>query len=164
MTIILKNKETLKFDDFYFKCTIGKRGVSFNKKEGDLKTPKGSFKIGNLYYRADRINKPLTKLKTIPIQKNMGWCNDINNKKKYNKLVKISKNIKYEKMYRYDNKYDLVLLIKYNFHQPKLGKGSAIFLHLTKNYKSTAGCIALSKKDFLILLKLIKKNTNIIIN
>ena len=164
MTIILKNKETLKFDDFYFKCTIGKRGVSFNKKEGDLKTPKGSFKIGNLYYRADRINKPLTKLKTIPIQKNMGWCNDINNKKKYNKLVKISKNIKYEKMYRYDNKYDLVLLIKYNFHQPKLGKGSAIFLHLTKNYKNTAGCIALSKKDFLILLKLIKRNTNIIIN
>ena len=164
MTIILKNKETLKFDDFYFKCTIGKRGVSFNKKEGDLKTPKGSFKIGNLYYRADRINKPLTKLKTIPIQKNMGWCNDINNKKKYNKLVKISKNIKYEKMYRYDNKYDLVLLIKYNFHQPKLGKGSAIFLHLTKNYKNTAGCIALSKKDFLILLKLIKRNTNIKIN
>ena len=164
MTIILKNKETLKFDDFYFKCTIGKKGLSFNKNEGDLKTPKGNFKIGNLYYRADRINKPLTKLKTIPIQKNMGWCNDINNKKKYNKLVKISKNIKYEKMYRYDNKYDLVIPIKYNFHQPKLGKGSAIFLHLTKNYKSTAGCIALSKKDFLILLKLIKRNTNIIIN
>ena len=164
MTIILKNKETLKFDDFYFKCTIGKKGLSFNKKEGDLKTPKGNFKIGNLYYRADRINKPLTKLKTIPIQKNMGWCNDINNKKKYNKLVKISKNIKYEKMYRYDNKYDLVLPIKYNFHQPKIGKGSAIFLHLTKNYKNTAGCIALSKKDFLILLKLIKRNTNIIIN
>ena len=164
MTIILKNKETLIFDDFYFKCTIGKKGLSFNKKEGDLKTPKGNFKIGNLYYRADRINKPLTKLKTIPIKKNMGWCNDINNKKKYNKLVKISKNIKYEKMYRYDNKYDLVLPIKYNFHQPKLGKGSAIFLHLTKNYKNTAGCIALSKKDFLILLKLIKRNTNIIIN
>ena len=164
MTIILKNKETLKFDDFYFKCTIGKKGLSFNKKEGDKKTPKGNFKIGNLYYRADRINKPLTKLKTIPIKKNMGWCNDINNKKKYNKLVKISKNIKYEKMYRYDNKYDLVLPIKYNFHQPKLGKGSAIFLHLTKNYKNTAGCIALSKKDFLILLKLIKRNTNIIIN
>ncbi len=139
MTIILKNKETLKFDDFYFKCTIGKKGLSFNKKEGDLKTPKGNFKIGNLYYRADRINKPLTKLKTIPIKKNMGWCNDINNKKKYNKLVKISKNIKYEKMYRYDNKYDLVLPIKYNFHQPKIGKGSAIFLHLTKNYKNTAG-------------------------
>ena len=164
MTIILKNKETLKFDDFYFKCTIGKKGLTFNKKEGDLKTPKGNFKIGNLYYRADRINKPLTKLKTIQIKKNMGWCNDINNKKKYNKLVKISKNIKYEKMYRYDNKYDLVLPIKYNFHQPKLGKGSAIFLHLTKNYKNTAGCIALSKKDFLILLKLIKRNTNIIIN
>ena len=30
----------------------------------------------------------------------------------------------------------------------KKGKGSAIFIHLTKNYKSTAGCVALSKKDF----------------
>jgi len=161
MTIILKNKETLKFDDFYFKCTIGKKGLSFNKKEGDLKTPKGNFKIGNLYYRADRINKPLTKLKTIPIKKNMGWCNDINNKKKYNKLVKISKNIKYEKMYRYDNKYDLVLPIKYNFHQPKLGKGSAIFLHLTKNYQKTQGCISLTKKDFLILTKVIESKNKI---
>ena len=161
MTIILKNKETLKFDDFYFKCTIGKKGLSFNKKEGDLKTPKGNFKIGNLYYRADRINKPLTKLKTIPIKKNMGWCNDINNKEKYNKLVKISKNIKYEKMYRYDNKYDLVLPIKYNFHQPKLGKGSAIFLHLTKNYQKTQGCISLTKKDFLILTKVIESKNKI---
>ena len=87
----------------------------------------------------------------------MGWCNDINNKKKYNKLVKISKNIKYEKMYRYDNKYDLVLPIKYNFHQPKLGKGSAIFLHLTKNYKNTAGCIALSKKRLFDFAQTYKK-------
>ena len=30
-------------------------------------------------------------------------------------------------------------------------------MHLTKNYKPTAGCIALKKKDFLIMLKLIKK-------
>jgi len=43
-------------------------------------------------------------------------------------------------------------------------KGSCIFLHLTKDYKPTQGCIALKKKDFLIILKLIKKKTKIIIN
>ena len=45
MTIILKNKQTLKVDDFYFKCVIGKKGLSNKKKEGDMKTPKGIFGI-----------------------------------------------------------------------------------------------------------------------
>ena len=40
-------------------------------------------------------------------------------------------------------------------------KGSAIFIHLTTNYKQTAGCVALKKKDFEILLKLIDKETRI---
>ena len=55
-------------------------------------------------------------------------------------------------------KYDLVLLIKYNFKKNIVGKGSCIFfLHLTNNYQPTAGCIALKKKDFLIMLKLLNK-------
>ena len=49
-------------------------------------------------------------------------------------------------------------------NKTKLGKGSAIFIHLTNNYKPTAGCIAISKKDFLILLKIISKKTKIKIN
>ena len=161
MTIILKNKDTLVFDDFYFKCSIGKNGLSKDKKEGDLKTPKGNFNIDCLYYRSDRMKKPKTKLKVISIKKKMGWCNDINNKKKYNKVIKVSKKIKHEKMYRLDHKYDLVIPIKYNFKKPIIGKGSAIFLHLTKNYNSTAGCIALQEKDFLIMLKIINKSTKI---
>ena len=91
----------------------------------------------------------------------MGWCDDINNLKKYNKLIRVSKKIKYEKMYRKDSNYDLVIPIRYNFFKPKLKKGSAIFLHITKNYKPTAGCIAISKNDFLILLRLIDKKTKI---
>ena len=43
-------------------------------------------------------------------------------------------------------------------------KGSAIFIHLTKDYSKTAGCIALSKKDFLILAKLVNKKSKIVIN
>tara|TARA_A100001015_G_scaffold197635_1_gene220416 strand:+ start:2403 stop:2897 length:495 start_codon:yes stop_codon:yes gene_type:complete len=161
MTIIIKNKDTLIFDDFTFKCSVGKKGFTTKKIEGDLKTPIGKFKIGYLYYRKDRLKKPITNLKTYEIKKNMGWCNDTKDSKNYNKLIKINKNIRYEKMSRKDNKYNLIVPIKYNFVKPVKGKGSAIFLHLTNNFKPTAGCIALKKNDFLILLKLINKNTQI---
>ena len=72
MTIIIKNKETLLIDDFKFKCSVGKNGFSRNKKEGDNKTPIGIFKLGNIYYRDDRIKKPISKLKSIKIKKKYG--------------------------------------------------------------------------------------------
>jgi L,D-peptidoglycan transpeptidase YkuD (ErfK/YbiS/YcfS/YnhG family) len=161
MTIFLKNKHTLQVDDFYFKCCVGKNGVSKQKKEGDKKTPKGIFMLDRLYYRKDRLKKPTTDLKCIEIKKNMGWCDDVNNPRKYNKLIIIDKSIKFEKLRRVDYKYDLLLPIKYNFKNPIIGLGSCIFIHLTKNYQPTAGCIALQKKDFLIMLRIIKKNTKI---
>ena len=161
MTIFVKNKHTLQIDDFLFKCCIGKKGSTSNKKEGDEKTPKGTFKIENLYYRKDRIEKPSTALKCIEITKSMGWCDDINLPKKYNKLIKVDKKIKHEKLKRRDHKYDLLIPIKYNFKNPIAGFGSCIFIHLTRNYKPTAGCVALKEKDFLIMLKIIKKNSKI---
>ena len=161
MTIFVKNKHTLQIDEFKFKCCIGKKGSTTNKKEGDKKTPKGTFQIENLYFREDRIKKPLTLLKCIKIKKNMGWCDDVSFPKKYNKLIKTEKRIRHEKLKRKDNKYDLLIPIKYNFNKPITGKGSCIFIHLTKDYKPTAGCIALKKKDFLIMLKLVKKDSKI---
>ena len=161
MTILVKNKETLIYDIFNFKCCVGKNGIKKNKIEGDKKTPKGIFEIGNVYFRKDRCKKPTTKLRCIPIKKSMGWCDDKNDKESYNKLIRINKKIKYEKLYRKDHKYDFLIPISYNLKKRIPGKGSAIFLHLTKDYKATAGCIALKKKDFLILLKLIKPKTKI---
>ena len=161
MLIILKNKHTLQVDDFSFKCCIGENGLSFIKKEGDKKTPKGTFKIGNLFYRKDRIEKPVTRLKCIEVNDNMGWCNDVCHPKKYNKLIKINTEIKHEKLKRKDHKYNLLIPIKYNFEKPIIGLGSCIFIHLTKDYKPTAGCLGLKEKDFLIILKLIDKNTKI---
>ena len=161
MTIFVKNKHTLQVEEFKFRCCIGKKGSTKNKKEGDKKTPRGSFKIENLYFRKDRIKKPTTLLKCIEIKKNMGWCDDIRFPKKYNKLIKVEKKIKHEKLKRNDYKYDLLIPIKYNFEKTVTGLGSCIFIHLTKNYKPTAGCIALKEKDFLIMLKLIKKNSRI---
>ena len=160
MTILVKNKHTLQVHEFKFRCCIGKNGSTNNKIEGDKKTPKGIFKIEKLYFREDRIKKPLTLLKCIKIKKDMGWCNDVKNKK-YNKLIKINDNCSHEKLIRRDKKYDLLIPIKYNFDNSISGKGSCIFLHLTKNYKPTAGCIALKKKDFEILLKLVDKKTKI---
>jgi L,D-peptidoglycan transpeptidase YkuD (ErfK/YbiS/YcfS/YnhG family) len=161
MTILIKNKHTLQIDEFKFRCCIGKGGVTKNKKEGDKKTPKGTFGIENLYYRKDRLKKPITSLKCIEIKKDMGWCDDIYFSKKYNKLIKTKKNLKHEKLKRKDHKYDLLIPIKYNFKKPISGLGSCIFIHLTKDYKPTAGCIALKKNDFLIMLKLIKKKSKI---
>ena len=161
MTIVVKNKDTLIYDEFTFKCCIGKNGFVKNKVEGDKKTPIGKYSLGNLYYRDDKLVKPITKLKLFKINNTMGWCNDLKSKKFYNKLICTSMNLKHEKLFRKDYKYNLVLPIKYNWNKTKLGSGSAIFIHLTKNYKPTAGCIGLSEKDFLILIKLITINTKI---
>ena len=158
--MIIIDNNTLLFDKFKFKCCIGKNGSSYTKTEGDKKTPKGLYSIGDLFYRSDRIVNIKTNLKKIKISKKMGWCDDPNNKY-YNKLITINKKIKCEKLFRKSNSYDLLIPIKYNFKNTKNRKGSAIFLHLTKNYNKTSGCIAIKKKDMLILLRLINKNTKI---
>ena len=163
MKITLKNKYTLKIDDFKFKCCIGRNGLKKNKIEGDKCTPKGIFKLGALYYRKDRVKKPITGLKTKKIKRNMGWCNDSKNKF-YNREVKVNKNISHEKLFRKDYKYDYLLVIEYNTKKIKANRGSAIFIHLTKNFEATAGCIALLQKDFLIMVKLINKKSTIKIN
>ena len=98
MIIYLKNKHTLEVDDFKFRCSIGKNGLKKNKLEGDNCTPKGTFSLGPVYYRNDRVGKPITKLKTIRINKQMGWCDDPNNIS-YNKEIKLNKKIKAEKLY-----------------------------------------------------------------
>lgn len=164
MILKLFNKNQLKIDDFVFKCSIGLNGLSSNKKEGDLKTPKGLFGIGNLYYRKDRIKNISSNLNSKVITKKLLWCHDLSSKKFYNKLVYKNRKLKGESLYRKDHKYDLLIPIKYNTYKRIVGKGSCIFLHITNNYKPTAGCIALQKKDFLILVKIIKKNSKIDIN
>ena len=158
MLIKVKNKDTLIFDDFIFQCVVGKKGISSKKKEGDLCTPRGVFSLKTVFYRSDRIQNIQTKLSLKKINRDMGWCNDPLSKK-YNSLVKINEKLRCERLYRKDNKYDIFVVINYNFKKPIPFKGSAIFLHLTKNYKPTAGCIAINQNDFEILLKLIKKNT-----
>ena len=160
MKIIIIKKDTLLYDEFKFKCSIGKNGKTTKKNEGDNKTPKGIYTLGPLYYRKDRLPKISTKLKKIEIMKNFGWCDDVKSKF-YNKPIKTNINVRHEKLYRNDKKYDLLIPIKYNYKKPKKNKGSAIFLHLTSNYNKTQGCVAIKEKDMLVLLNLINKKTKI---
>ena len=160
MKIIIIEKDTLLYDEFKFKCAIGKNGKTTKKNEGDNKTPKGIYTLGPLYYRKDRLPKISTKLKKIEIMKNFGWCDDVKSKF-YNKPIKTNINVRHEKLYRNDKKYDLLIPIEYNSKRPKKNKGSAIFLHLTSNYKKTKGCVAIKEKDMSILLNLIDKQTKI---
>ena len=160
MNIIIR-KHLLLYKGYKLKCSIGKSGISITKKEGDLATPKGTFKLGLLYYRKDRLKSLKSKIKKKVIKKNMGWCDD-SNSSKYNREINFPFKFGAEKLYRKDKIYDLFINIKYNFQPTIKKKGSAIFLHLTNNkYKPTKGCVAITKKDFLRIIPLIKKNTKI---
>ena len=159
MIIHVPNKNTLIIDDFKLRCCIGKKGLNSNKKEGDYSTPKGLFNLRKLYFRKDRVRIPKCKLSKKVIKKDMAWCDEPHNKK-YNEEIKIHNKQFKESLYRKDHKYDYIISISHN--EKKIpNKGSAIFIHLTTNYKPTAGCVALKKKDFEILLKLIDKKTKI---
>ena len=160
MKIIIVNKDTLLYDEFKFKCSIGKKGITSRKVEGDKKTPRGTYSLGPVYIRKDRIQKIQTRLKKIKITKEMGWCDD-SNSKFYNKRTNINQKIRCEKLFRKDNSYNILIPINFNTKRPVKNKGSAIFLHLTRNYKKTLGCITIKEKDMIILLKLINKKTKI---
>ena len=159
MIIHINNKNTLIIDDFCFKCCIGKNGLNIDKKEGDNSTPIGLFKLKKLYFRKDRVGIPKCKIRRKSITKNMGWCDNPENMKYNEEITTFYKGYK-ENFYRKDYKYDYLITINHNYKKIPY-KGSAIFIHLTNNYKPTAGCIALKKKDFEILLKLIDQKTKI---
>ena len=159
MIIHVKNKSTLIIDDFNLKCCVGKNGITSHKKEGDYSTPKGLFNLKKLYFRKDRVGSPQSKIKKKIITHDLGWCDNSENKK-YNEEIRNCNKDNKEKFYRRDGKYDYLITIDHNKKKVPY-KGSAIFIHLTNNYKPTAGCIALKKKDFEILLKIINQKTKI---
>jgi len=73
MNIKIK-KNLLSYKGYKLKCAVGKSGIKKIKKEGDLSTPNGIFKIGFLYYRKDRIYDLLINIKynSSPIIKKKG--------------------------------------------------------------------------------------------
>ena len=159
---ILIKKNYLTFNNYKVKCSIGKRGIGLKKKEGDLLTPKGKYKIKYILYRKDRV-KIRTKIKKIIITRKMGWCDDPNSKQ-YNKLIKLPTAYKHEKLYKKENIYDIIMVLNYNMNPIVKNKGSAIFIHVAKkNYKKTEGCVAVKKTHLLKIAKDLKRYTKVLI-
>ena len=158
MHIYINNK-FISYNNYKAKCAVGKRGISIKKKEGDFITPKGTFKIREIFYRKDRVQNLITRIKKTVIRKNMGWCDDPKSKK-YNKLIYFPFKHSAEKLYRRENIYDIILVLNFNMNPVKKNKGSAIFIHVAKkNFQPTQGCIALDKSELIKMVKSIKINT-----
>jgi len=162
--IIINKFGFLKYKDLKFKCALGKAGIGKKKLEGDQITPKGTYKIVEIYCRKDRLKKIFSKFKLIEIKKNMGWCDDPKSKK-YNQLIKLPSKYSHENLYRENSIYDLILVLNYNMNPIIKNKGSAIFIHIAnKKFKNTEGCIAIEKKNLVRLVKIINKKTLVIIH
>ncbi len=174
MADIVVSGNTLIFQDKSYRCAIGKGGFSTNKKEGDGTTPLGIFPLRECWYRADRLHIPQTKLPLRVIHETDGWCDDAKSKD-YNRHIVIApppargaednprkRGEGFERLFRDDHVYDLIVPIGYNDDPIVPGKGSAIFIHLAHDdFKSTEGCIALEKTDFLAILPAIDTKTMI---
>ncbi len=159
--ILIDNKQIivyqfckLKLKGKEYKCALGKKGVTRDKKEGDLATPVGCFLIREVFYRKDRLGEQTFSFKTNVISENDAWCDDVDNKR-YNKhIILADSEVSNEKLWREDDVYDVVAVLGHNDNPPVPGKGSAIFMHVAcEGYIKTAGCIALSQKDLLEVLK-----------
>ena len=93
----------------------------------------------------------------------MGWCDDPNSEQ-YNTLIKLPSVFKYEKLYKKENIYDIILVLNYNMSPIIKNKGSAIFIHVAKkNYKKTKGCVAIKKAHLLKIVKHLRKNSTVLI-
>ena len=166
LVLKINKKCFLKVGNKVFLCQIGEKGFKnpANRVEGDKTTPIGKWYLKALYYRFDRVLRPKFKKKNIlkinRITKYSGWCDDVNSKY-YNKYINTKHSyfnkISYERLWREDNAYDIILEISYNTKPIIKNKGSAIFIHCSfDDLRKTAGCVALKKRDLMFLIKNIK--------
>ncbi len=146
--------------DIVTKAYIGRNGVTENKIEGDGKTPLGEFELGITLSMHDESREHLW----TQITKDMYWVDD-EKSKYYNKLVDASKVEKdwssAEHLIDHLISYEYLIEIKTNPNCLK-GKGSAIFLHCTKQ-TPTAGCIAIPKEQMEKIINARTKDTRIVI-
>ncbi len=128
-----------------YACTIGRAGYTDNKQEGDGATPEGIFPLRQVFYRADRLKKPVTNLPVLALRPDDGWC-DAPDSLFYNRWVKTPFPASHEALWREDHAYDLIVVVGYNDAPVVSGCGSAIFLHLCHDdERATAGCVAFTQ-------------------
>lgn len=136
-------------------CEIGRAGLGVKSHEGDGKTPRGTMKVIRGWFRADRMCRPRTRLPMAPMRPDDGWC-DAPGHRLYNRAVRLPFSASHEAMWRKDRLYDVVIELDFNRRPRVQGRGSAIFLHLSRPDRGpTAGCIAVSAGTMRRLLPLL---------
>ena len=161
----LTGSTTLEAGGITYACTIGRAGIAAvgEKREGDLKTPTGSFPLRRCYYRADRMTTPDTGLELTALTPDCGWCDDVEHPM-YNQFVTLPFIGRHEKLWRDDHIYDLIIPLGYNDGPIVRGAGSAIFLHLMReDGMGTEGCIAMRRADLLALLPALSANALLVV-
>tara|TARA_B100001057_G_scaffold215952_1_gene216186 strand:+ start:179 stop:688 length:510 start_codon:yes stop_codon:yes gene_type:complete len=139
-----RNIAYLIFERKKIRCLVGKNGIGKKNREGDHKTPKGIFRINQIYYRKDKFLNLKSGIPVFKIEKNDKWCVDPKSKR-YNSFFRKNINCSYESLFRGDEVYDLILVLNYNLDKIKKFKGSAIFLHCIGENKFTEGCVSIEK-------------------
>jgi L,D-peptidoglycan transpeptidase YkuD (ErfK/YbiS/YcfS/YnhG family) len=140
------------------RCALGRGGgvIAASKREGDGATPLGDWPMRQVFWRPDRLEKPVTQLPVIALRPDMGWCDDPA-QPDYNRQVALPFPASHEKLWREDHVYDLIVALGYNDDPVIAGKGSAIFLHVAReDFSPTEGCVACFRDDLLALLRVAK--------
>lgn len=164
MDLILHSVDRLLVGGRAFPCAIGRGGFLKDKKEGDGATPIGVYTLKRVFYRPDRLGRPMTRLPVQVLSEDDGWCDDPDDAA-YNTLVKLPYDANHEVMWRDDAVYDVIVEISHNDNPPIPGAGSAVFIHIAKpDYAPTEGCVALAQPDLLEILKGTSTDTRIVIN
>ena len=145
-------------------CSVGRTGFTRAKREGDGATPIGAFRFEAVYYRLDRIARPITRLPTEPIRLTDGWSDDPSDPN-YNRFVRRPHPYRHERLWRADALYDLVIVFDANRSPTIPGCGSALFLHIWRGPRfPTAGCIAMPRADVLRLLRRMSPRTRLVLH
>jgi L,D-peptidoglycan transpeptidase YkuD (ErfK/YbiS/YcfS/YnhG family) len=145
------------------RAALGRSGTKALKREGDGATPLGRFPVCQVLYRADRIARPRTQFPIHAIGPLDGWCEDPADRN-YNKMVRLSPRSGADRLTRDDHLYDLILVLGHNDRPRVRGRGSAIFVHLARpGYSPTAGCIALTQHDLLMLLAQLRRGSALVV-
>jgi L,D-peptidoglycan transpeptidase YkuD (ErfK/YbiS/YcfS/YnhG family) len=140
---------------------LGRGGIAADKREGDGATPRGRFGLTRLWWRADRLPRPSTRLPVRRIDPALAWCENPADRR-YNRPFRRTANEPGDRLWRDDRLYDLVIEISHNTRPRIAGRGSAVFLHVARPDRSgTAGCVALDGKDLQRLLRRLGPNTRI---
>lgn len=168
------SKGILRLGHRTFPCALGKKGIARLKNEGDAKTPTGEFPLRSVFYRYDKLSKPIyTAVPMMALLEDDGWCDDPADPA-YNQSVMLPYHASAERLWREDDLYDVIVVLGHNDDPVEKGKGSAIFLHVASEgnrdnrsengettFVGTEGCIALKKQHLLELLPFLSHETTL---